>query len=184
VRVGPFTDGYLPEPSDVTTPVRWLKEELEQLGHVATLYAPHGTAGRRTMPLASSASAHGLLLSTRPYASPFPTTAERRGRSGISTSCTAISLSRWGSSHWRRERATASRASTPTTRTCRVPAPPAASPATSKEDGRRRLRGFLQSPHHRDSAVDPDQRGAPPPRRPICALLFGVSLLLFEREPA
>lgn len=116
MRVGPFTDGYLPEPSDVTTPVRWLKEELEQLGHVATLYAPHGTAGRRTMPPASSASAHGLLLSTRPYASPSPTTAERRGRSGISTSCTATLLSRWGSSHWRRDCATASRASTPTAR--------------------------------------------------------------------
>jgi len=50
VRVGRFTDGYLPEPSDVTTPVRWLKEGLEQLGHVATIYAPHSTAGRRTMP--------------------------------------------------------------------------------------------------------------------------------------
>jgi glycosyltransferase involved in cell wall biosynthesis len=40
MRVGLFTDAYLPEISGVTTTVRWLKDELEREGHEAYVYAP------------------------------------------------------------------------------------------------------------------------------------------------
>jgi len=40
MRVGLFTDAYLPEISGVTTTVHWLKEELERQGHTAHVYAP------------------------------------------------------------------------------------------------------------------------------------------------
>lgn len=40
MRVGLFTDAYLPEISGVTTAVHWLKEELERQGHEAYIYAP------------------------------------------------------------------------------------------------------------------------------------------------
>lgn len=41
MRIGLFSDAYIPEISGVTTTVRWLKEELESLGHVVYVYAPH-----------------------------------------------------------------------------------------------------------------------------------------------
>jgi len=41
MHVGLFSDAYLPEISGVTTTVHWLKEELENLGHVVYVYAPH-----------------------------------------------------------------------------------------------------------------------------------------------
>jgi len=40
MRIGLFSDAYLPEISGVTTTVHWLKEELENLGHVVYVYAP------------------------------------------------------------------------------------------------------------------------------------------------
>jgi len=40
MRVGLFTDAYLPEISGVTTVVNRLKKELERLGHVTYIYAP------------------------------------------------------------------------------------------------------------------------------------------------
>lgn len=40
MRIGLFSDAYLPEISGVTTAVYWLQEELEQLGHEAFIYAP------------------------------------------------------------------------------------------------------------------------------------------------
>ncbi|MCD5416444.1 glycosyltransferase [Candidatus Bipolaricaulota bacterium] len=40
MRIGLFSDAYLPEISGVTTAVHWLKEELERLGHEAYIYAP------------------------------------------------------------------------------------------------------------------------------------------------
>ncbi len=40
MRIGLFSDAYLPEVSGVTTTVHWLKEELEDLGHVVHVYAP------------------------------------------------------------------------------------------------------------------------------------------------
>ena len=40
MRIGLFSDAYLPEISGVTTTVHWLKEELEKLGHVVYVYAP------------------------------------------------------------------------------------------------------------------------------------------------
>ncbi|HDL85562.1 MAG TPA: glycosyltransferase family 4 protein [Candidatus Acetothermia bacterium] len=41
MHIGLFSDAYLPEISGVTTTVHWLKEELENLGHVVYVYAPH-----------------------------------------------------------------------------------------------------------------------------------------------
>ncbi len=41
MHIGLFSDAYLPEISGVTTTVHWLKEELERLGHVVYVYAPH-----------------------------------------------------------------------------------------------------------------------------------------------
>lgn len=41
MHIGLFSDAYLPEISGVTTTVHWLKEELEGLGHVVYVYAPH-----------------------------------------------------------------------------------------------------------------------------------------------
>jgi len=40
MRIGLFTDGYLPEISGVTTAVHEFKNELERLGHEAYVYAP------------------------------------------------------------------------------------------------------------------------------------------------
>ncbi len=40
MRVGLFTDAYLPEITGVTTVVRTLRDELERLGHEAYVYAP------------------------------------------------------------------------------------------------------------------------------------------------
>lgn len=40
MRIGLFSDAYIPEISGVTTVVHWLKEELERLGHEAYVYAP------------------------------------------------------------------------------------------------------------------------------------------------
>ena len=40
MHIGLFSDAYLPEISGVTTTVHWLKEELENLGHVVYVYAP------------------------------------------------------------------------------------------------------------------------------------------------
>jgi len=40
MRIGLFTDAYLPEISGVTSAVHWLREELERLGHVTYVYAP------------------------------------------------------------------------------------------------------------------------------------------------
>ena len=40
MHIGLFSDAYLPEISGVTTTVSWLKEELENLGHVVYVYAP------------------------------------------------------------------------------------------------------------------------------------------------
>jgi 1,2-diacylglycerol 3-alpha-glucosyltransferase len=40
MRIGLFSDAYLPEISGVTTTVSWLKEELERLGHEVYLYVP------------------------------------------------------------------------------------------------------------------------------------------------
>ncbi len=40
MRIGLFTDAYLPEISGVTTAVHWLREELERLGHLTYVYAP------------------------------------------------------------------------------------------------------------------------------------------------
>jgi len=40
MRVGLFTDAYLPEITGVTTVVRALRDELERLGHEAYVYAP------------------------------------------------------------------------------------------------------------------------------------------------
>lgn len=40
MRVGLFTDAYLPEISGVTSAVHGLKKELERLGHEAIVYAP------------------------------------------------------------------------------------------------------------------------------------------------
>lgn len=41
VRIGLFTDGYLPEISGVTTAIHVLKKELERLEHEVHVYAPH-----------------------------------------------------------------------------------------------------------------------------------------------
>ncbi len=41
VRIGLFTDGYLPEISGVTTAIHVLKKELERLEHEVHIYAPH-----------------------------------------------------------------------------------------------------------------------------------------------
>jgi glycosyltransferase involved in cell wall biosynthesis len=40
LRIGLFTDAYLPEITGVTTVVRTLRDELERLGHEAYVYAP------------------------------------------------------------------------------------------------------------------------------------------------
>ncbi|RLE34873.1 hypothetical protein DRJ24_03275 [Candidatus Acetothermia bacterium] len=40
MRIGLFTDAYLPEISGVTSAVHWLREELERLGHTTYIYAP------------------------------------------------------------------------------------------------------------------------------------------------
>jgi glycosyltransferase involved in cell wall biosynthesis len=40
MRIGLFSDAYLPEISGVTTTVHWLKEDLEQLGHEVYVYVP------------------------------------------------------------------------------------------------------------------------------------------------
>ena len=40
MRIGLFTDAYLPEISGVTTAVHWLREELERLGYLTYVYAP------------------------------------------------------------------------------------------------------------------------------------------------
>jgi len=40
MKVGLFTDAYLPEISGVTTVVHWLREELDRLGHESYVYAP------------------------------------------------------------------------------------------------------------------------------------------------
>jgi 1,2-diacylglycerol 3-alpha-glucosyltransferase len=40
LRVGLFTDAYLPEISGVTMAVRWYREELERRGHEVYVYAP------------------------------------------------------------------------------------------------------------------------------------------------
>ena len=40
MRVGLFTDAYLPEISGVTMAVRWYREELEHRGHEVYVYAP------------------------------------------------------------------------------------------------------------------------------------------------
>ena len=40
MHIGLFSDAYLPEISGVTTTVHWLKEELENLGHVVYVYVP------------------------------------------------------------------------------------------------------------------------------------------------
>ena len=40
MHIGLFSDAYVPEISGVTTTVHWLKEELENLGHVVYVYAP------------------------------------------------------------------------------------------------------------------------------------------------
>jgi len=46
VRIGLFTDAYLPEVSGVTMAVRWIREELEERGHDVCVYAPsYGPAG-------------------------------------------------------------------------------------------------------------------------------------------
>ena len=40
MRIGLFTDAYLPEITGVTTVVRTLRDELVRLGHEAYVYAP------------------------------------------------------------------------------------------------------------------------------------------------
>jgi glycosyltransferase involved in cell wall biosynthesis len=40
MRIGLFSDAYLPEISGVTTTVHWLKEDLERLGHEVYVYVP------------------------------------------------------------------------------------------------------------------------------------------------
>ncbi len=40
MHIGLFSDAYLPEISGVTTTVHWLKEELENQGHIVYVYAP------------------------------------------------------------------------------------------------------------------------------------------------
>ena len=40
MRIGMFTDAYLPEISGVTTVVRCLRDEFERLGHETVIYAP------------------------------------------------------------------------------------------------------------------------------------------------
>jgi len=46
LRVGLFTDAYLPEISGVTMAVRWYREELERRGHEVYVYAPRYKGSR------------------------------------------------------------------------------------------------------------------------------------------
>ncbi len=41
MRIGLFTDTYVPQINGVTTTVKWLVEELDRLGHEAYVFCPH-----------------------------------------------------------------------------------------------------------------------------------------------
>ena len=60
MRIGLFSDAYLPEISGVTMAIYWLKQELEDLGYTVYIYAPR-------YPEIRDEEAHLVRFPARPF---------------------------------------------------------------------------------------------------------------------